>query len=363
MTTTASSPQHRAAEAFVPIGSIVSIGTLDGGLINDSFLVATERFRLVLQRISRQAFPKPELIMENLRVLLMHAHDSRIALRLPAIVPTRDGRDYWVDADGGFWRALEFVANTRAPARLENLAQARGVGSALGRFHAMVHDLDPRRLHVTRERFHDTPWYYARFTAVAEQASPIPADPALQFCIDFARARASRVSSLEDARRRGELSMHVIHGDPKLENVLFDVVSGEAVSLIDLDTVQPGLIHYDLGDCLRSACNPAGETPPDPASARFDLDICRALLDSYFVETRAFLTDNDLRHLPDAIRLIPLELGLRFLTDHLQGDRYFKVKWRGHNLHRARTQFVLTESIETQMEKIRALIDMLARAN
>jgi Ser/Thr protein kinase RdoA (MazF antagonist) len=232
----------------------------------------------------------------------------------------------------------------------------------LGQFHALAHDLDPARLHTTRQRFHDTPWYFERFRTVLAGSAVNENDADLRDGIEFAQARGERVAVLEDARRRGDLRPHVIHGDPKVENVLFDTASGAAVSLIDLDTVQPGLLHYDLGDCLRSACNPAGETPADPAQAWFDLDLCRALLTGYLAETRGLLTDTDLQYLPDAIRLIPFELGLRFFTDHLQGDTYFKVAWRGHNLHRARTQFQLTASIEAQHEAIRALVAQLAHA-
>ena len=180
--------------------------------------------------------------------------------------------------------------------------------------------------------------------------------PALRFCIEFANAREAIVGILEDAKRQGVLTLRVIHGDPKVDNVLFDAVDDRAISLIDLDTVQAGLLHYDIGDCLRSACNAAGESPRSASEARFDLGLCEALLSRYLAETHAFLTPADLRFLPDAIRLIPFELGLRFLADHLNGDVYFKVQWRGHNLLRAETQFRLTESIELQLPAIRTLV-------
>ena len=161
---------------------------------------------------------------------------------------------------------------------------------------------------------------------------------------------------LETAKNEGKLATRPIHGDTKLNNFLFDVNSGRAVSLIDLDTVQPGLIHYDIGDCLRSSANAAGESPKDVAPVRFDLDICRAILKRYLAETRSFLTQNDYHYLYDAVRLIPFELGLRFVTDHLEGDRYFKTDWPGQNLHRAMVQFELTASIEMAKEGIKTLI-------
>jgi Ser/Thr protein kinase RdoA (MazF antagonist) len=180
-------------------------------------------------------------------------------------------------------------------------------------------------------------------------------------CLAFVDARAATVDVLEKAKASGALPLRTVHGDPKLDNVLFDSASGRAVGLVDLDTVQPGLLHYDLGDCLRSACNPAGESPPDPAAARFDLELARAILASYLAETRGFLTAAELDYLPEAIRLIPLELGMRFLADHFDGDRYFKVEYRGHNLLRARTQFALTASVEARLDAIRATIAALGR--
>jgi Ser/Thr protein kinase RdoA (MazF antagonist) len=354
----------RAAGAFDIGGDVLGVQPLGRGLINDTFEVTTERGRAVLQRINRRAFPQPELIMQNLRVLLEHAARRAVSrsLKLPGICRTRDGGDFLIDADGEFWRTLSYIDGTHTLDRIESPQQAQDVGRVLGQFHALAHDLDPARLHTTRQRFHDTPWYFERFQTVLAGSTVDTSDADLRGCLEFAQARGDRVAVLEDARRRGELRPHVIHGDPKVENVLFDTASGAAVSLIDLDTVQPGLLHYDLGDCLRSTCNPAGETPTEAAQARFDLDLCRALLGGYLAETRGLLTDTDLHYLPDAIRLIPFELGLRFLTDHLQGDAYFKVAWRGHNLHRARTQFQLTASIEAQHEAIRALVEQLARA-
>jgi Ser/Thr protein kinase RdoA (MazF antagonist) len=172
----------------------------------------------------------------------------------------------------------------------------------------------------------------------------------------FVEARWNLTRVLEQARREGKLVTRPIHGDTKLNNFLFDTRTGKVVSLIDLDTVQPGLIHYDIGDCLRSCANPAGESPQDPGAVRFDLDICCALLENYLAETRHFLTRHDYDYLYDAIRLIPFELGLRFLTDHLEGDHYFKTEWSGQNLRRALVQFRLTASIEAGEQALKSLI-------
>ena len=140
---------------------------------------------------------------------------------------------------------------------------------------------------------------------------------------------------------------------------MIDETSGQAVGLIDLDTVKPGLVHYDIGDCLRSCCNPVGEEVTDTTAVRFDLDLCEAVLDGYFAVAGGFLSDWDRHYVPDCIRLIPLELGMRFLTDHLEGNIYFQTTRPDHNLQRAAVQFRLTEEIERQMLEIRAMVRRL----
>jgi Ser/Thr protein kinase RdoA (MazF antagonist) len=350
--------ERRIAEAFDFGAAVVDVRPLGNGLINDTFLVSTDSpagRHAVLQRINPRAFPHPELIAENLRVLARHvAAHEHCALRVPAIYAARDGRDFVRDANGGFWRALEYIGASVTLQTVTDPRQAREAGAALGRFHALVNDLPPRRLHATRPAFHQTPVYFDRYMQAA--AANGADDAQLHWCAEFIGARRAMVPILEQARQRGALTVRVIHGDPKLDNFLFDSAGERVLGLIDLDTVQPGLIHYDIGDCLRSCANPAGESPANLDQVRFDLDIGRALLTRYLDETRAFLTPPDLRHVYDAIRLIPFELGLRFLTDHLENDRYFKVQWRGHNLHRALAQFRLVADIEKKERRIRDLV-------
>ncbi|MDE2089111.1 MAG: aminoglycoside phosphotransferase family protein [Gammaproteobacteria bacterium] len=355
-----------AAAAFDLGGSIIDVQPYGRGLINDTYLVRVDADpprRAILQRINRRVFPEPELITQNLRTLVEHARRRRADavpgardLRLPDVYTTREGQDFVSDPQGGFWRAQSFIEHTRTVGTLTDPGQAEEVGHALGRFHALIHDLDPNRLHETLPGFHNTPRYLARYTEVAARPRRAPDGADLRQCLAFVEARRPLAEVLETAKRADRLALRPIHGDPKLDNFLFDVRSGRAASLIDLDTVQPGLIHYDIGDCLRSCCNPAGESPADLAAVHFDLDLCRAILKGYLSEARGFLTAQDYGHLYHAIRLIPFELGVRFLTDHLEGDRYFKTDAPGRNLHRARVQFRLTESIEQHAREIEGLI-------
>jgi Ser/Thr protein kinase RdoA (MazF antagonist) len=348
-----------AAQFFDVGGRVVDVQPYGSGLINATFLVRSDApGSVILQRINRRVFPSPHQIQANLRTLLDHSQasfQSRSSLQVPEIIRTRDGADFHLDGDGEFWRAAAFLESTRSVDAIEDVAQAQEIGWALGRFHAMLSDLEPDRLYDTLPGFHVTPGYLSRLEAAVNRAKLEACDAEFDACLAFVAARRGIVGVLEDAKRHGLLRERVIHGDPKINNVLFAEDSGRAVAMIDLDTVKPGLVHYDLGDCLRSVCNRGGEGGAEEVS--FDLELCARVLSGYFSEARAFLTPQDVSHLYDAIRLIPFELGLRFLTDHIDGDVYFRVRHRGENLHRALVQFSLVASIEQREEAIRALCE------
>jgi Ser/Thr protein kinase RdoA (MazF antagonist) len=175
----------------------------------------------------------------------------------------------------------------------------------------------------------------------------------------FVQARRAWASVLEDAKASGELFERPIHGDPKINNIMIDERTGRAVSIVDLDTIKPGLVHYDIGDCLRSCCNPLGEETTEVEGVHFDLALCRAILEGYLGEAQRFMTQADYAYMYDAVRLIAFELGLRFFTDYLEGDVYFKARYPEHNLTRALVQFKVAESIEAQAGQIQAIVAAL----
>lgn len=345
-------------------GRVTGTEPLGQGLINDTWLVHlgdTAAQYAVLQRINSRVFPNPQFIMQNLRAIGEHItarQREHHTLRLPGLYRTRAGEDHAVDAHGAVWRALHYIDGTRTLRTLENTTQAERVGTALGSFHALLSDLAPEQLRTTLPGFHITPHYLARLDAALEKTTTHHND-AVQQALAFVEQRRSFAAVLENAKAGGALVLRTTHGDPKLDNFLFAATGDNVVSLIDLDTVQAGLIHYDIGDCVRSTCNRAAERGDDSTEARFDVATSAALLKGYTASARSFLTAADFDFLYPAIRLIPFELGLRFLTDHLEGDVYFKTQRPGQNLQRADLQFRLTEDIERNETALRVLIDAL----
>ena len=347
----------KAAQQFLPIADSPGLAPLGRGLINDTYRVTAGQSTWVLQRINRQVFPDPVAVMTNLRRVTDHASRARRGCpqspwRLPEVIPTRAGNDVYQDDHGEYWRAITYIDQTESLSAITRPEQAGQVGRALGWFHSLVGELPAESLHDTLPGFHVTPGYLDEFDEVLAKGFDGRDAEELAEAMEFVESRRARADVLEVARAHGKLKCHVIHGDPKLDNVLFDIASGQAVSLIDLDTVKPGLLHYDLGDCFRSCCNRSSEAAR-PEAAAFDVVVFRAVLQGYLREARSTLTRDDLDYLYDAIRLLPFELGLRFLTDHLAGDVYFKVQAPGQNLRRALGQFRLSASVETHESEIR----------
>lgn len=360
-----------AAEKFGRDGSVFDVRAYGNGNVHETYLVDVRRAgegpaRFLLQRVNTRVFPRPDLILRNMRTVTEHL--SRRLSRCPSgegrrwevprVLPARDGGDHWIDEQGSFWRSLAFIESTHSLETLCDPRQAGEIGRALGTFHALVSDLPAGRLADTLEGFHVTPLYLRHYDKVLSDCGA-GGSPEVTRCHRFVAERRAGAGVLEEARHQGLLCLRTIHGDPKINNVLIDDVTGCAVCLVDLDTVKPGLVHYDIGDCLRSGCNPLGEETDRWEEVGFEPDLCQALLGGYVSGARAFLSDADREYIYAAIRLIAFELGLRFFTDYLEGNVYFRAKAPEHNLIRALVQFRLTESIERQESAIRAIVGAL----
>ena len=343
-------------------GEVSSFAPHGNGHINDTFLVTCTNAasaRYILQHINRNVFRNPAAVMENIERVTAHLaaqtsskRDARHALQL---IPTCDGGNWHVDAAGETWRAYGFIENARTYETATSAAQAFQAAQAFGRFQQQLAGLPPPRLHDTIPDFHHTP---KRFAAL-EQA--IAADVANRAArarpeIDFALSRESITGVLLSAN----LPERITHNDTKFNNVLLDDTTGEAICVIDLDTVMPGLALYDFGDMVRTTTSPADEDERDLSKVTMQFPLYEALVRGYLQAAGGFLTSAEKQYIAFSGKLITFEIGIRFLTDYLAGDTYFKVHREGHNLDRCRTQFKLVESIEKQEEQMNRLVESIA---
>lgn len=332
-----------AAQQFAD--RVLAINPIGNGLINDTYLVKTDSSKFVLQRINGQVFGSPEQIMANLMKLTEHIakkEQALVNLQVPKIITTLDNQCFYRDEQENNWRALTFIADSQCIDFIAGLEQAAQVGTALGSFHRLVSDLDPLLMYDTLPGFHVAPDYLNKYQQAAAESTRSRSP----FCEQFISQQQMICHDLEQAKQTDRLGIKIIHGDPKLNNFLFDPTGNKVIAIIDLDTVKPGLIHYDIGDCVRSCC-------PDGV---LDLSICRALLTGYLGVMRELLCEDDHAFLFAAIRLIPFELGLRFYTDHLLGNPYFKVSNPEQNKQRAIAQFQLCEQIMKAEQAIRKML-------
>ena len=350
--------------AYALPGTLTEAKRYGEGHVNDTYCVTvrTEEgsLRYMLQRISREAFPHPEELMRNFvavtaflrrKILAAGGDPDRETLSL---VRTRDGKDFYIDSQGNVWRLVPFVEGTvclqeATPALFE--ASAR----AFGHFQLLLSDYPADTLFETIPHFHDTEDRLAKFRLALEQdrfgrAASVPAE------IRFIRQREADCSVAMDALRRGVLPLRVTHNDTKLNNILFDTESGEGVCVIDLDTTMPGLSIFDFGDSVRFGANHCREDEKDLSRVSLDLDLFERYTRGFLEGTAGCLTKAELDYLPWGARIITLELGIRFLTDYLEGDRYFRTAYPGHNLDRCRTQFRLLQDMEDHFAEMKAIV-------
>jgi Ser/Thr protein kinase RdoA (MazF antagonist) len=357
------------AAQFLPASRNASIREYGNGNINKTYMVTPEgghREPFLLQRLNTRVFQEPDLVTRNIRSIMRHLEtqtpqaDSVSARRweVPHLLFTNEGADHWRASDGSYWRAQRFIGRSQTFETVQDSHQAREVGYALGTFHLLLGELPPEELADTLPGFHIAPEYLASYDKVALlDHSPLSADG--EWCVQFIKDNRGWVPVLERAREQGVLRLRPIHGDPKINNILFDDATGHAIGMIDLDTIKPGLVQYDIGDCLRSSCNPDGEETANWRDVRFDPLLGQAVLEGYLTVARGFFSDADFDFIPESARLIAFELGLRFFTDHLAGDIYFKVARRGQNLARALVQFRLAQSIDECFDELKAIVQSL----
>ena len=348
------------ASTFCSPLEVLSVQELGRGNINDTYLIETAEKRFVLQRINGRVFAEPEQVVTNIHRVTHHfiSAEKHTASRWQntTLLRTDSEKFLYRDRENHIWRCLSFIENSYSCDVISSPEQGYEVGWALGCFHRMSADLDPNSLYETIPGFHVLPQYLAEYDRII----PLPLkinSPEARYCIQCINKYRSQAHILEQCKKTGQLPSRVIHGDPKVANVLFNNESGQAVSLIDLDTVGPGLLHYDLGDCLRSCCNAGGEEGENGAVVDFETDICNQVMTGYFSEATGLLSADQKKLIFEAVKLITFELAIRFFTDHLREDQYFKVSYEGENLLRSVNQFHLMESIINREKSIRLILE------
>ncbi len=352
--------------AFQVEGEFVDGAPYGSGHINDTYAVTlsqtTGSVRYILQRINHNVFRQPKALMENidrvtkhLRQTLESAGASDIDRRTLTLMAANDGRPFYVDGDGNTWRLYIFIEQALTYDVLESTDQAYEAAKAFGNFMKQLASLPGEPLVETIPGFHDT---RGRFDALqrAIEADVCNRAALVKTEIDFARARESIVDTLITLQQRGDIPLVTVHNDTKLNNVMLDVATGEGLCVIDLDTVMPGLSLYDFGDMVRTASRPCPEDEVDLSKVVARQDMFEAVARGYLTSAGSVLNAVERDHLAFSAQLITFEIGLRFLTDYLEGDVYFKTHRDGQNLDRCRVQFTMTESLESQMDAMNTFI-------
>lgn len=352
---------------FQIFGEFLAAEAYGSGHINDTYLVTYDVggtvVRYIHQRINHTIFKNVPALMENIERVTQHVASKLAGTRDSSrgtltVIPARDGKPYYKDHEGNFWRTYLFIEKARTYDAIESPRQAYEAAKAFGRFQGMLADFPAPRLHDTIPDFHNTPQRLAALeTALAADACGRAklAQPEL----DFIMQRKAQTRELLELNAQGLIPERITHNDTKLNNVMLDDASGTGICIIDLDTVMPGLALYDFGDMVRTATSPAKEDERDLSLVTMQFPMFEALARGYLESAGSFLTRSEKSHLAFSGKLITLEIGIRFLTDFLAGDTYFKVHRDGHNLDRCRTQLKLVESIEKQEMAMNKLIESL----
>jgi Ser/Thr protein kinase RdoA (MazF antagonist) len=353
-----------AARNFEIDGELTSIAPYGSGHINDTCCAVYQQagvlVRFIVQRINTGIFKDPAALMDNVARVTAHLAAKQVrepdgARRVLTLIPARDGRAWHVDAEGGYWRMYRFIEGARSYDAVESVEQAYESAKAFGRFQQLLSDLPAPRLHDTIPGFHNTP---KRFTVLEHAVDADVVNRAVNARAEIGFALAHRL--IAGLLLNANLPERVTHNDTKINNVLLDDATGEGLCVIDLDTVMPGLALYDFGDMVRTATSPSREDERDLSRVTMQFNLFEALVRGYLSSARSFLTTAEKQHLVSAGKVIAFEQGIRFLTDYLSGDTYYKVYRAGQNLDRCRTQFKLVASIEQQEEAMHRLVNELA---
>ena len=350
--------------SFCLPGSAVSCEHFGNGHINDTFLAVQDengrKKSYILQRMNREVFKDPEGLMRNI-VLVTDYLRERIRERGGAVtrevlnpIRTPDGSPFVIDGNGSYWRLYTFITDAVSLDKVRSSEDFYQSAVAFGRFSGLMAGFDASTLAETIPDFHNTPKRYEAFEAALKNNCCGRADT-VRSEIDFFKAHKADMCFCADKLVKGLIPLRVTHNDTKLNNIMIDAKTGKGLCVIDLDTVMPGLSVFDFGDSIRFGANTAAEDEQDLSKVSLSLELFETYVKGYLEGCGGALTDEEVKLLPWGAKTMTLECGMRFLTDHLQGDTYFMIHRENHNLDRARTQIRLVEDMERkwgEMEKI-----------
>ena len=356
------------SKQFQIYGEILHAETCKIGHINETYSATYNqggnRVRYIHQKINQNVFRDPAAVMKNvmrvtthLRKKLEEQKSKDITRRCLIVVPTRKGEPFYRTGDS-FWRTFVFVEGVQTYEAVQSQQQAFEAGKAFGNFQSLLVDLPGERLHETIPDFHNT---RKRFDALVKAVENDHLNRAKEAAaeIEFAMKHEAIVDVILSAMAKRRIPERITHNDTKFNNVMLDSKTGEAMCVVDLDTVMPGCALYDFGDMVRTTTSPTLEDERDLSKVKMQMPMFKKLAEGYYSTAGQFLTKNEKALVAFAGKLITFEIGIRFLTDYLSGDTYFRIHRPGHNLDRCRTQFKLVESIEKQEDPMQKFVDSL----
>lgn len=357
------------SKQFQIYGEILHAELCKIGHINETYTATYDqggtRVRYVHQKINQNVFKKPAEVMDNFMRVTRHirrkledADTPDVTRRVLTLVPTREDKSYYRDKEGDYWRTFVFIERVKTYETVETPKQAYQAARAFGEFQQQLVDLPDGRLHETIPDFHNT---RKRFEALlaAVKADRYNRAQSARAEIDFALRQEKIVDVILKGLAAGKIPERITHNDTKFNNVMLDTETGESMCVVDLDTVMPGCVLYDFGDMVRTTTSPTLEDELDLSKVNMRLNMFKELARGYLDAAGSFLTKAERSHIAFSGRLITFTIGIRFLTDYLSGDTYFRVHRPHHNLDRARTQFKLVESIERQEAAMQKFVDGL----
>lgn len=354
------------ASHFRLCGDVMAIKECHSGHINRTYFLTCKNGRTTkrytMQMINTNVFKKPDEVMENIVNVTGYIRERLISEGLDPsrrtlnVIYTVDGNWGYVDADGNYWRFYDYIEDSDNYNQVESAEMFERVGYAFGHFQMQLSDFDASILHETIPNFHNTEWRFENLKkAVAENKSGrahLAADE-----IEFALARESITPYINESIANGSLKLRVTHNDTKLNNIMIDHESGEGICVIDLDTVMPGSVLADFGDSIRFGASSAAEDETDLDKVYCRLDMFEAFAKGFIEGLEGSLSKSEIMALPMGALILTYETGIRFLSDYLDGDTYFRTEYPDHNLDRARNQFKLVADIESKLDEMNKMVE------